>query len=365
VPLGVGPIGSAPGTETLYVRGVRRGSEYGKGFLMSESADEVRVPRDEWEAMKARLAALERLVDVRTDVAIERDAVPSERPRGQETSVASGQSRTDRRGLLKQGAVLAAGAVTGGVVLVAAQAAPAAATTGAMQFGAANDAGNAVTSLTSTGEPTLSLANTAVGESLALWVTSGGARIDGSALGLLVNASTSGGPGLDVENAGYAGSAITGAQNNATNQQAAVYGATQGKGPGVEGYSIGGGPGVQGDSESNGPGVWGNSMSSPSLYACGVLGTAVGYGSGVVGTTGQGNGVYGYSNGGYGITGASTSGRGGHFSGVAAQIQLSPGSASTHPTSGATGDLYVDSTARLWFCTAGGSPATWKQVQVA
>ncbi len=205
--------------------------------------------------------------------------------------------------------------MTGGVALVGAQAAPAAAA---------------------------SPADTTVGSDAALTVTS-----------LLVNASTTGGPGIDVENAGYAGSAISAANNDSTNQQAAVYGWTKGKGPGVEGLSVGGGPGVQGDSNS------------PGLYGCGVRGNGVGYSSGVVGTTGQGNGVYGYSTDGYGITGASTTGRGGHFAGVAAQIQLSPGSAGTHPTSGATGDLYVDSTARLWFCTAGGTTATWMQVQVA
>jgi hypothetical protein len=89
----------------------------------------------------------------------------------------------------------------------------------------------------------------------------------------------------------------------------------------------------------------------PSANAA-VLGSAVG-----------GNlrhGVYGYTStaGGGGVVGygTGTTTRGGIFSGPAAQIQLAPGSGATHPTSGAAGDLYVDSTARLWYCKGG---TTW------
>ena len=35
------------------------------------------------------------------------------------------------------------------------------------------------------------------------------------------------------------------------------------------------------------------------------------------------------------------------------------------PSSGQAGDLFVDSATRLWFCTVTGTPATWKQVQLA
>jgi hypothetical protein len=45
---------------------------------------------------------------------------------------------------------------------------------------------------------------------------------------------------------------------------------------------------------------------------------------------------------------------------------LIPGTASTHPTSGKAGDLYLDSTARLWLCTVTSTTtATWKQIQAA
>jgi len=62
------------------------------------------------------------------------------------------------------------------------------------------------------------------------------------------------------------------------------------------------------------------------------------------------------------VQAASTTGRGGSFSGKPAQIQLIPGTAASHPKSGKAGDLYVDKTARLWFCKTAGNPATWVQV---
>ena len=42
-----------------------------------------------------------------------------------------------------------------------------------------------------------------------------------------------------------------------------------------------------------------------------------------------------------------------------AQIQLTPGGQTTHPKAGEAGDLFVDKSARLWFCKVSGSPATW------
>jgi hypothetical protein len=61
-------------------------------------------------------------------------------------------------------------------------------------------------------------------------------------------------------------------------------------------------------------------------------------------------------------TAGGANGRGGLFAGTAAQVRLSPGKLKTHPKSGATGDLYADSTGRLWFCKKGGATATWHQV---
>jgi hypothetical protein len=55
-------------------------------------------------------------------------------------------------------------------------------------------------------------------------------------------------------------------------------------------------------------------------------------------------------------------GRGGVFAGQAAQLRLTPGSRSTHPVRGSSGDLYADSGGRLWFCKKGGAQATWQQI---
>ena len=47
-----------------------------------------------------------------------------------------------------------------------------------------------------------------------------------------------------------------------------------------------------------------------------------------------------------------------------AQIRLEPSNLASHPVAGLGGDLFVDSSKRLWFCIAGGNPANWKQVQL-
>jgi len=64
-----------------------------------------------------------------------------------------------------------------------------------------------------------------------------------------------------------------------------------------------------------------------------------------------------------GLQAQSATGRGALFSGKAAQIQLTPGTGASHPTNGEKGDLYVDTSGRLWFCKLGGIHlATWVQV---
>jgi hypothetical protein len=91
-----------------------------------------------------------------------------------------------------------------------------------------------------------------------------------------------------------------------------------------------------------------------------VTGVNEGHGIGVWGeqrnNTGPGIGVVGVGG---------SQGRGSQFTGGVAQTRLVPGTASTHPTTGKAGDLYVDSTVRLWFCTkasAGSTAAVWKQI---
>src|SRR5215831_11836576 len=100
----------------------------------------VTVPRSAWEAMEARLAAVERHLG-REETSDGTAAV---------SQLVNGEVRTDRRGMLKHGALLAAGAAVGGTALMAAQAGPASATTGTMMYGNTNNAGAADTTLEST-----------------------------------------------------------------------------------------------------------------------------------------------------------------------------------------------------------------------
>ena len=151
--------------------------------------------------------------------------------------------------------------------------------------------------------------------------------------------------------------------------------------------------GVQGISDT-GTGVYASSSRSNALTAqisgtngfnavyatCGnagnaVFGEASGTGNAVLGINrGAGNCVFGFKPGGVsgdavvgygqtassrGVLGVSTNGRGGAFSGKAAQVQLLASTATTHPSSGARGDLFVDNSGRLWFCKGS---TTWRQL---
>jgi hypothetical protein len=103
---------------------------------------------------------------------------------------------------------------------------------------------------------------------------------------------------------------------NPANVQPAVYGATNGTGPAVQGAKTG----------KSGSAVFGKVSNSKNASPA-ILGTG------------------------------SSIGRGGQFAGGAAQLRLVPGG--TRPTSGQTGDLFVDSGGHLYYCKAGGSTATW------
>ena len=85
-----------------------------------------------------------------------------------------------------------------------------------------------------------------------------------------------------------------------------------------------------------------------------IVNASISSSSGVVVTSNAGTGP--------GIKATGVNGRGGIFAGALAQVQLTPGSKSTHPTTGNRGDLYADSTGRLWFCKTTGSKATWHQI---
>ena len=88
----------------------------------------------------------------------------------------------------------------------------------------------------------------------------------------------------------------------------------------------------------------------------------------------QGVGVWGEQRSdhgiGFGVVGvAGAQGRGASFTGGAANMQLPPQPAPTHPSGGKAGDFFVDSSGRLWYCRQGGSgtgptakPGIWKQL---
>jgi hypothetical protein len=71
-------------------------------------------------------------------------------------------------------------------------------------------------------------------------------------------------------------------------------------------------------------------------------------------------GVYGVANAaaGVGVAGTSALGRGGQFSGKKAQLRLVPSTAASHPSTGAKGDVFVDTSGRLWFYNG----ATWLRI---
>jgi hypothetical protein len=125
--------------------------------------------------------------------------------------------------------------------------------------------------------------------------------------------------------------------------------------------------------------VFGNStlnsgVAGRSTSSFGVLGEADGTsGAGTVGlSTKNSTGILGYSDDGThnlpvppantGVYGYARTGRGGQFAGATAQIRLVPSSAASHPLGGVAGDLFADASGRLWFCSASGNPATWKQI---
>jgi hypothetical protein len=171
---------------------------------------------------------------------------------------------------------------------------------------------------------------------------------------------------------------------NHTNDNDVVFASSSGQGTGVHGYS-GTGSGIFGETTS-GYGVRGESLSASvgagvygrSADNIGVIGSAdsgIGVqgssasgdavmggstsGTGVRGFSTSGDGVVGHSTAGDGVSGTGMKGRGGVFTGGRAQVRLVASGATSHPASGARGDLFVDKSGRLWFCKGG---TTWRQL---
>ena len=109
----------------------------------------------------------------------------------------------------------------------------------------------------------------------------------------------------------------------------------------IAGVTKGSGPGCYGRGEGSGNGLWGQIADAAKSQSA-VLGTTEGAGAAI-----EGNSILG---------------RGGVFKGKKAQIRLVASSATNKPSTGTRGDLFVDSTGRLWYCKTSGSATGWKQL---
>ena len=290
-------------------------------FDSSDPIDELSQLRTEMAEMRAEIEGL-------------RSALASERPAS--PSVDDGQIGQDavpsvvsRRHALRSAGVLAAGAVAGGVGLVAA-ASPAAAASG---------------------------------------------NFDGSPAVFANGGSSSGSIGVDAQVQGAGSWAVlavsTGNDGRGVNSTATgsggvgVYG--EGGMAGVFGYSLDG-MGVYAQTNGNTAGVYGDSRVSTGTNAVGV----VGYSAENIGVRGTGAryGVWGETVDGTGVLGSGTIGA--YFYGADASVSI--GGTGAHlrfagaavPTSTSIAhekaDVIVDSNGVMWICTAAGTPGTWLQV---
>jgi len=169
--------------------------------------------------------------------------------------------------------------------------------------------------------------------------------------------TTSGFYALNVVNSNSSGSGGYGI--GASGATGGVFGTTS-SGNGVSGFS------------STRSGVLGVSVSGSGVYAIAqnLQGSAPGVsafansGSGVSGTSGSGAGVSGTSTSGSGLYG--TGGKyGAGLTGTVAPLFLNSSTLSTpyaDTNDHLPGELYVDSSNELWYCTVGGSPGTWRKV---
>ena len=209
------------------------------------------------------------------------------------------RARLTRRRMLRGAAATGVGAAAGAVIAGAAPAANAAAGD-PMVLGPTNNAGIASTQLVSTASTD------------AFEVTQNGAQ------GTAIHASTPSSAGIVV--------LVEGLNTSSTN-------------PVLQATSTGAGYAVYGFANGTGRGV------------VGYVGT----------TTSTASAIYGATIGtGAAVEGKAVNGRGGRFAGRFAAINLVPGGSPTHPShGGVAGDLFVDSTGRLWFCRGSNN---WVQV---
>ncbi len=246
--------------------------------------------------------------------------------------------------------VLIGAAAVAGTLGLSLASSPANATTGTMQYGTGTylNSGTTYTGLQATNDLyTLGVANYATSPTNNRFGNGVAASSNYGTAARVLTDTTSTGHGLFAEARGtghavYAskgsaeaapnktGHAVLATQNSTSSAYAAVLGVTRG-----------GGSGVQGRGEGSGHGVWGEIADSAKNQ------------SAVFGTT---------EGGGAGVEGRSILGRGGIFTGTKAQVRLTPAAAATKPATGARGDLFVDSSGRLWYCKTPSVTTGWVQL---
>lgn len=343
--------------------------------------------QDELADLRAEVAHLRALlVDATTRVPPASASAPAEAPR-----MGGGEPRLHRRGVLALLPSAAAGLAVAGATAGAtagiglAAAAPAAAAAGApLVLGVFNDAGDAVTTLTSTAAIAVDVQGTVAADGLHAdnatdgstlsWsldvsdvtdavftlqqTEEGGAPVfatqlmslSSQLLGPTLSVALLDRPGavpgradlpavdvtaeavlIGVRSVSTAGAALRAANTDptATLDTATVTNVGHGHAIGARTTNTGATAAtVSGINAGSGPGVWGTQAHAGSPEA---------------GVVGQGG----------------ASGRGGRFTGGAAAVQLQASARPNHPAAGRVGDLMVDARGRLWFCRGG---AGWKQL---
>jgi hypothetical protein len=256
---------------------------------------------------------------------------------------AAAPRRFDRRTMLRfGGAAAAAGA---GNVLLRPDAAGA--TTAAMTFGSENNAGATGTGLTSSnGTDTLHVTNSGTGAVINANLTAtNNAHAAIHALNASTDPNSSAVYGEMTDPAatgnGVVGLAFTGA---------GVMGSSGGTGPGILGIAgdaqavvawasdNNSAPALEAEHDGDGHGVYSHLESDTNASAA-LRGKTLGTGAGV--------------------DASSALGVGGKFSGKKAQLYLVPSTASSHPSTGTPGQLFVDRYKRLWYCKG---TSTWIQL---
>ncbi len=275
----------------------------------------------------------------------------------------AGTKRPDRRGLLRALGAATAAVAAGALLDTHGGVAHAAGAEGPTTFSSNDGATPAVTVKATNGSNGVVI--TSVNTSTTPGVPNGtGLTVDATAsngaYGINILASpvsigmnvTGGSEGISVEGFNYgliaesaSGRAIAGFSNNI-----AVYGEGQ--------YGV-----FAHGRSTSGVGLHADSDNANAIEAVVTQSSQVA----VLAEGGAGTGLKATSNSGAALKCQSTSNYGGDFAGGRAPIVLRAAATAGAPTSGShiTGELFVDSAGKLFFCVAAGTPGTWKQITMS